>query len=67
MKQELRNEIVSLRSKRVPIRGIAKQLGISRNTVRSVLKSVQKERDEGAAHPDLALAVRRPSCLDAHE
>ena len=67
MKQELRNEIASLRSKRVPIRGIAKQLGVSRNTVRSVLMSIQQERDEGAAHPDLGLQVRRPSCLDAHE
>jgi transposase len=67
MNEELRNEIVSLRSKRTSIRSIAGKLAISRNTVRSVLRRVEKERSGGVVHPDLLPPARRRSCLDPYE
>ena len=67
MNEELRNEIVSLRSRRVSIRGIARKLGISRNTVKSALRRVEEERRTGVVHPDLLPPVRRRSCLDPYE
>ena len=67
MNEKLRNEIASLRAKGVSIRAMARELGIARNTVKSVLLAIERERSEGAEHPDLTAPVRRASCLDAHE
>lgn len=67
MNEELRNEIVSFRHRGVSIRGIAWKLGISRNTVRCVLRAAEEGRGTGVVHPDLLLPASRGSCLDPYE
>ena len=56
-----------MHAKRMSIRGIARQLEMSRNTVRSVLRAVEKERAAGGQHPELILPVGRSSKLDAYQ
>ena len=46
---------------------LGRQLGVARNTVRSVLRELAKNRAEGAVHPPLKPPVRRASSLDRFE
>jgi transposase len=67
MNEELRNEIVTLHSQKYSIRAIARKLEISRNTVRSVLRSVDEARRSGVTLPELRPPVRRRSLLDEYD
>ena len=66
MDEHLRNQIVSAKHGGMSIRQIARNLGIARNTVRSVLRAAEEQRDRPASHPGLKPPVRRASCLDPY-
>lgn len=64
--QEIRNLVVTMWSKKMSMRRIARELRISRNTVKRILEAVGNERQKG--HSVLPRsAVRRESMLDRHE
>lgn len=64
--QEIRNLVVTMSGKGVSGRRIARDLRISRNTVKRILKTVRWERQEG--HSVLPRPkIRRVSKLDRHE
>ena len=66
MTEKLRNEIVVLRDTGRSIRGISRQLHVSRKTVRRVLAEVRKQRHEGVDILPPA-PKRRTSLLDPFE
>lgn len=62
---ETRNEVIRLFHGGKSMRGIAKELGLSRVTVRRTLERHETERTHGPTHPDLpSPAERRGSLLD---
>ena len=72
MNEETRNEIIRRRQNGTSMRRIAKDLGVARDTVQSVVRRWQTERGERgelagteAAAPGPA-AKRRPSLVDPH-
>jgi transposase len=68
MNEQIRNEIVRRWHGGESMRSIAKYLMISRHTVTRALKQVERDRSEGAVHPDLpAPRASRSSCLDPYE
>jgi transposase len=67
MNEELRNKIVTLRNQKFSIRGIARKLEIARNTVKSVLRSVEEERHSGVILPEFRPRKRRASLLDEYD
>ena len=65
-REDIRNLVVTLVASGWSQRGVAKQLGISRNTVSGILEEVAGQRQQG--HSALPrLPVRRGSVLDVHE
>lgn len=62
---ELENLVVTLTARGWSGRRVARELGISRNTVRGVLERVSRAREQGQSA--LPGRVRRKSMLDAHE
>jgi len=64
MTEPKRNEIVSRWRAGSSIRQIARELGLSRNTVRRVLAQIEARRAGG---PDGSPTRWRPSCLDPYE
>jgi transposase len=64
MNQSKRNEIIGLWQAGCSIRKIARELGLARNTVSSVLGQVQAQR---AGVPPGSTAAKRPSRLDPYE
>ncbi len=64
MTDSKRNEIVSRWRAGSSIRQIARELGLSRNTVRRVLAQIEARRAGG---PDGSPTRWRPSCLDPYE
>lgn len=64
--EDLRNQVVTKDARGWSRRRIAKELGMSRNTVRRILAAVHNEREQGhSALPKLP--VRRGSTLDDYE
>ncbi len=66
-KQGLHNQIVQLFGGGSSIRGIARQLGISRHQVARVLAAHQADRDEGSRGALPKPKQKRASSLDEHE
>jgi transposase len=65
-KDEIRNLVVTMWAKKLSMRRIAKELGISRNTVKRILQAAGKQRQKG--HTVLPRPkIRRESKLDRHE
>lgn len=68
MNAERKNEIIRRFYSGQSMRGIARDLHMSRKTVRRVLADHDRDRQEGASNCDLpAPRKRRPSVLDAHD
>lgn len=68
MNEALRNDVVRRWQAGASQRAIARELGISRQTVKHILADVAAARASGAAASDLPRPpVRRPSQLDAYE
>jgi len=67
MNEELRNEIVRRWQGKTPQRRIAKDLGVARDTVQSVIRRWQAERAGQEASGERAAPERRPSQLDAYD
>jgi transposase len=67
MNEEIRNEIVRRWQGRTSQRRIAKDLGVSRDTVQSVIRRWEAERAGQRASDELAAPERRPSQLDAYD
>lgn len=66
LSEDLRNTIVTLHTRGFSQRRIARDLGVSRNTVRDVLKQIEMQRSRGhTALPDLP--KRRGSKLDPYD
>jgi transposase len=67
MDEKLRNEIVQRWQAQTPVRRIARELGVSRSSVRHLLERVARQRTGQTPTTDLRPAARRPSALDEHE
>ena len=68
MNQQLRLEILERHQQRQSSRAIAKQLRVSRKTIRKLLAEHERTRREGAPHPDLPTPPqRRGSQLDSFQ
>lgn len=66
MSEETRNEVVRRFFSGASIRKIARDLGISRNRVRRVLREHEQQRTTGIVPTELQPKVRRPSLLDPY-
>ncbi len=67
MNAQERNRVAGLHAGGVSIRQIARTMEVARNTVRSVLRRIEAQRNEPGEHPQLKRPPRRASCLDEHE
>jgi len=67
MNEELRHEIIRRRQGGAPLRRIAKDLGVARDTVHSVVRRWEAERSGAAAAPAVPVPVRRPSLVDPYQ
>jgi len=65
--EETRNEVVRRFFSGTPIRKIARDLGISRNRVRRVLRDHDRQRATGVVPAELQPKTTRPSLLDAYQ
>jgi transposase len=66
-KEEVRHEIVRRWREGQSMRGIAQDLNAARKTVKSVIQSHQRQREEGIVPPELSPRKKRRSQLDEHE
>jgi transposase len=66
MNEELRNEIIRRRQGRASLRQIARDLGVARDTVQSVVRQWEAERRGSAAANAAPVPARRPSLVDPY-
>ena len=67
MTEELRNEIIRRRQAKASMRRIAKDLGVARDTVQSVVRRWEAERAGTVADHALPVPARRPSLVDPYQ
>ena len=67
MSEETRNEVVRRFFSGASIRKVARELGISRNRVRRVLREHAQQRATGVVPTELQPKATRPSLLDSYQ
>src|SRR5690349_14542949 len=66
MTEAMRHEIVRRRQGGTSMRRIAKDLGLARDTVQSVVRRWEAERAGQGSSPPLPVPARRPSLVDPY-